>query len=263
MGRVVWAIGGTAESMAGNEHGSWRGPVIVGAVVLMVAAFGLTVGRSEGGLSPTWAVPAAPEAPFIGARSGPVLAQLSAVGVDTVEIDGIAGQVTITAESSSVIGDAGSTAPLLYQLDSATHTLHLFCAGSGNCPSAVYIVTIPEHVGLTLHQISGQSTLTGLSGPVDITTSSTGMSAVGLDTDSFTASITSGQLTATFASAPREVAVTVVSAQATMHLPGGDQYAVSQHVTSGNVGIGVPQNPNASDTVDATVVSGQISLVDE
>jgi hypothetical protein len=102
-----------------------------------------------------------------------------------------------------------------------------------------------------------------LSGPVDITASSTGMSAVGLESGSFTASITSGQLDASFTTVPLAVALTVVSAQATVHLPGAAQYAVSQHVTSGEVGIGVRQNPNSHSTVDATIVSGQISLVRE
>jgi hypothetical protein len=259
----------TNGQVSGHEDGSWRGPAIVGAAVLIAAAFGLSVGRSAGGLPQAWRVPSAPAAPFISASpaapspggplSGPVLTNLSAAGVDTVDIDGISGQVTITAAPDNVIGDVGSNGSLLYKLDSSTHTLRLYCS-SGSCPADDYIVTIPEHVGLTLRQVSGQTTLTDLSGPVDITAASTSMSAAGLDTNSFTASITSGQLNATFNSVPRQVAITVVSAQATVHLPGDAQYAVTQHVTSGNVGVEIPQNPNARDTVDATVVSGQITL---
>lgn len=255
--------GKRAGRVSGHGDGSWRGPAIVAAILVVVAAFGLTVGRNSAGLPEPWSAPAPAAAPFIGAGSGNALTNISAAGVGTVEIDGIAGKVTVTAAATTVVSATGSSGSLLYQLDSATHILHLFCPGSGQCPSAVYTLTIPEHVGLTLHQISGQTTLADLSGPVVITASSTGMSAVGLESASFTASITSGQLDASFTTVPLAVALTVVSAQVTVHLPGAAQYAVSQHVTSGEVGIGVRQSPNAHNTVDATIVSGQISLVRE
>jgi len=225
---------------------STRAAIIVGAVVLTVTAFGLIVGADSGAV-------AAPQ-------SGPAFISLSAAGVDTVEIDGIAGQVSVTAASSTGIGDAGSSQPLLHRLDSGTHTLQLFCPGNGKCPAAVYTVTIPKGVGLTLNQVSGQTALTGLSGPVDITASSDSVTATGLDTGSFTASITSGELNAEFTAPPRQTVLTVISADATLSLPGTNEYTVVQHVTSGNIDIGVPQGPNTPHVIDATVVSGEISL---
>jgi len=178
-------------------NGSRRGLAIGATVFLGAAVVGLALGSGS-----TLPMPVASS----GTLSGPLLTTLSAAGVQTVSIDAIAGKVAVTASGGTVVSDAGSSGPLFYQFDAGTHTLQLFCPGPRNCAAADYTVAIPEHVGLVLHQVSGQTTLTGLSGSAS--------------------------------------------------------YTVVQHVTSGDVNISVPQGPNAAGTVDATVVSGEISLAD-
>ena len=201
------------------------------------------------------------------ARPGTLGRTYPTAGVTTVDLDGFSGNIIVTATATTGISDivqAGngqSAADVLDTYDSATHTLRLYCAISGGCAASDYTVTVPEHVGFILRQISGQAQLSGLSGPVSVTATSANTTFTGLATSSFTAVITSGQLNATFAAVPGRVAVSVVSASASVYLPGAAQYAVAQHVDSGNVNVQVPQNPSSANTVDTTVTSGQISLM--
>ena len=238
-----------------EPHRPNRGPLVIGliALVLILLAAYFAFGRDS---KPAVTVNpvAAPVVPAVPGSS------FSAAGVSTVELDGFSGNITVTATATTQISDTAQSSTPLYQLDKATHTLRLFCA-NGSCPSANYIITMPPHVGLILHQVSGQAQLIGISGPVDITASSANTMATGLQTPDFTAVITSGRLDASFATVPGKVSVSVVSAQADLHLPGTAHYAVAQQVDSGNVQVAVPQDPNSPDTVDATVTSGQINLL--
>ncbi|HEY3871724.1 MAG TPA: hypothetical protein VGM10_25405 [Actinocrinis sp.] len=225
------------------------GAVIVG--ILIIGVLGAVIGSAarrgsgsgEPGTTPAFSIPAS--------------------GVSVVELDGVAGKVSInTAATSSVQISSGSPAQLGHQFDAATHTLDLSCATSGgNCPAAAYTVTIPEHVGLTLHQISGQTTLAGVSGPISITAGSASTTATGLTATSFTAVITGGELDAAFTGVPQHVSVSVISAQATLHLPGSAQYAVDEQIIAGSANVQIPRVAGAPNVVEANVTSGQITLL--
>jgi hypothetical protein len=75
------------------------------------------------------------------------------------------------------------------------------------------------------------------------------------------ASITSGHLSAWFVSPPGQVSLTLVAAQAALHLPATAAYRVSQQVTSGYVHAGIPQASNASRTITARIDSGELELL--
>ena len=97
--------------------------------------------------------------------------------------------------------------------------------------------------------------------PLRISVRSVDISAAGLRSPSLTASITSGHLSAWFVSPPRRVSLALVSAQATVHLPSGVAYRVSQQVTSGYVNAGIPQASGAGRTITARVDSGELELL--
>jgi hypothetical protein len=87
------------------------------------------------------------------------------------------------------------------------------------------------------------------------------VSAAGLRSPSLTANITSGHLSAAFASPPRRVNVTLISAQATLHLPARATYRLSQQVTSGYVHAGVPQASDSPRTIAVRIDSGELELL--
>lgn len=206
------------------------------------------------------------------APGGPMSISHGPDGVDTLELDGFNGKLTVGVDGSGQITataqpGSGHGAPnAAFRLNPATHILTLTCTDPGTgdepvaCPAADYTVLVPAHVGLTLHELSGQATLTGLSGPVTITAASADTTAVALNTTDFTADITSGTLDASFVTAPAHVTVSVTSAQAALRLPGSVSYDVRQQSVSADVQVAIPQSTASAHIVQATATSGSIDL---
>ena len=193
-------------------------------------------------------------------------------GVQTVELAGFNGKVTVGVNGSQIVATAqpanGDVGPgLEFHLDDTTHVLTLACydqhTGKGPiaCPATEYKVSVPAGMGVKLQLLNGQATLSDLSGPVSITANSAYALAQNLKTNDFTATITSGTLNATFATPPTHVAVTVDSAQAALHLPGTVTYDVQQQTTSAYVQVSIPQAADATHSVQANANSGEISLL--
>lgn len=206
------------------------------------------------------------------AGPGVISTSHGADGVKTVELDGFNGKVTVSVNGSQIAANVqpvnGDQSPgLEFHLDQATHVLTLACfeqhTGKGPiaCPATEYKVSVPAGMGVTLQLLNGQATVTDVSGPVSITAKSAYVEAQGLKTPDFTAAITSGTLNATFTAAPTNVAVTVASAQATLHLPGTVSYNVQQKTTSAYVQVSIPQAADSTHIVQATANSGEIGLV--
>jgi hypothetical protein len=198
--------------------------------------------------------------------------QYAAGDVSTVELDGINGNLTVGVSNSSQITATaqpvhGLSAPnLTFHWNAASRTLALECSDSTDngtattCPATSYAVLVPAHVGVTLHEISGQASLSGLSGPVSVTASSADTSVRGLRTADFTAAITSGTLDASFATAPTHVSVSVTSAQASLQFPAGASYDVRQRSVSADIQVAIPQSSTSAHTVQVSATSGDINL---
>ena len=191
---------------------------------------------------------------------------VSASSVRTVELQAVPGQLTI-------VGSATGRVTLTGQLDWRGHApagssrlvnAHLLrlryrCATASPC-TANWRLVVPRHTAVVLSQPSGHVIVSGLAGPLRITAASVNVSATGLSSPSLQAVITSGHLGATFAVAPKQVSITLISSQATLSLPGSVGYAVSDQVTSGYVHVGVPVISGAAHTVTARVLSGELDL---
>ena len=119
---------------------------------------------------------------------------------------------------------------------------------------------LPERTGLVLDQPSGHVLIYRLAGRLRITARSVNISASALRSPVLTAVITSGHLSATFLSPPRQLGVTLLSAQATVRLPAGSGYRLSQQVSSGYLRAGIPQSARASRTITARVTAGELDL---
>jgi hypothetical protein len=63
--------------------------------------------------------------------------------------------------------------------------------------------------------------------------------------------ITSGHLGAVFSAPPRQVGISLSSAQATLMLPATVTYAVSDQVMSGYIRVGIPESASSQRTVTA------------
>ena len=147
--------------------------------------------------------------------------------------------------------------------DHAANALHLdyVCATDSPCTEN-YQLSVPAHTAVVLSQPSGHVIVTGLSGALRITAASVDVSATGLRSPSLTAAITSGHLSAAFATAPRQLSLVLTSAQATVRLPGTSPgYQVSQQVVSGYVHVGVAQAATSPHQVSALITSGELELL--
>ncbi|HEY0716062.1 MAG TPA: hypothetical protein VGD68_00465 [Streptosporangiaceae bacterium] len=245
----------------------WRGPqsqitarrptVIIATAALIVAALIVAVAatQSTGGTGP-------------GTSAGTRSVSVTTGPVGTVDVEGVPGQLTITGSGTSQVRLSGELrwtghAPAAsVRTDTAANALHLdyICAVNSPCTEE-YQLSVPAHTAVVLSQPSGHVIITGLSSALRITAASVEVRATGLRTPSLTASITSGQLTATFAAAPRRVSLVLTSAQATVALPvTGPGYQVSQRVASGYVHVGVPQAASSPDQIRAQINSGELEL---
>ena len=134
------------------------------------------------------------------------------------------------------------------------------CAAGSPCTGHLRL-TLPERTALVLDQPSGHVVMYRLAGRVRINARSVNISASALRSPVLTAVITSGHLSAAFLSPPRQLGVTLLSAQATVVLPRGAVYRLSQQVSGGYLAAGVAQSPTASRTISAQITSGELALV--
>ena len=193
---------------------------------------------------------------------------VAADSVRTVDIQGPPGQLTITAVRTSRVTLSGPvhwtgrSAVIVNGPRLVDGVLHLAyrCATHSPCTGHLRLV-VPRHCGIALAQPSGHVIVTGLAGPLRITARSADISAAALRSPSLVASITSGHLSAWFVSPPGRLGLTLVSAQATVHLPADAAYRVSQQVTSGYLHAGIPQASTAKRTITARIDSGELELL--
>jgi hypothetical protein len=193
---------------------------------------------------------------------------VSAGLVNTVDLQGVPGQVVIAGAATSRVTLTGQLhwtghPPIVTsRLNHVTHVLRLTyrCAAASPC-NENYRLVVPRRTAVNLRQPAGRVIVSGLAGALRIIARSVDVSATGLRSPALAAVITSGHLSATFDLAPRQVSVTLTSAQATLRLPASTSYAVSSQVTSGYVHVGVPQDSSAARTVTASINSGELELL--
>jgi hypothetical protein len=230
---------------------SWRTRAIVIGVFAVAALTATAAAAASRGTGP-------------GGRTQAV--SVSAGSVTAVDLQGVPGQLTIAAAATGHVTLTGhlnwtGRAAAAGSVFSARRVLHLSyrCAAASPCTADLRLV-VPARTAITLRQPSGHVVISGLAGPLRITASSVNVSATGLRCPSLDAVITSGHLGATFDAPPREVGVSLTSAQATLLLPAGAPYAVTDQVISGYIHVGVPQDASAPRAVTAQIISGELDL---
>jgi hypothetical protein len=205
---------------------------------------------------------------------GSVSVSVSTASVSTVVFDGPPGQLSITGEpgnaaraqqvtlTGQVHWVPGHRAAVAIGPRQSGRVLRLGyrCAAGSPCTGHLRL-TLPERTALVLDQPSGHVVMYRLAGRLRINARSVDISASALRSPVLTAAITSGHLSAAFLSPPRQLGVTLLSAQATVLLPRGAVYRVSQQISGGYLAAGVAQSPTASRTITARITSGELALV--
>jgi hypothetical protein len=205
---------------------------------------------------------------------GSVAVSVSAASVSTVVFNGPPGQLSISGEPGNAASAKqvtltgqvhwvpGHRAAVAIGPRQSGHVLRLGyrCAAGSPCTGHLRL-TLPERTALVLDQPSGHVVMYRLAGRLRINARSVDISASALRSPVLTAAITSGHLSAAFLSPPRQLGVTLLSAQATVLLPRGAVYRVSQQISGGYLAAGVAQSPTASRTITARITSGELALV--
>ena len=194
--------------------------------------------------------------------------QITAGQVSGIDFQGVPGKLTIVGTGPGQVSLTGQLqadggAPVVdTRLDRAANVLlvSVQCAPATKCTQDLRLA-VPGDTEAAVRQPGGQIVVTGLAGPLRVTATNADVSASGLRSTELTAVITSGHLSATFATAPRQVSITLTSAQATLHLSARVTYQVTQQVTSGYIRVAIPQAASAPRTVTARVDSGELELL--
>jgi len=231
----------------------WRAPAVVIGVIAFAAVAAVALSAATRGHAPG----TGPGGRAVSVTAGPVAA---------VDLQGVTGQLTIVAaatDRATLTGHLNWTgrAAATGRQSISARVLHLSyrCGARSPCTADLRLV-VPRRTAIVLRQPGGHLVMSGLAGPLRITASSVDVMATGLRCPSLDAAITSGHLGASFDGAPRQVNIVLTSAQATLSLPGGAPYAVTDQVTSGFIHVGVPQASGAPRSVTARIVSGELDL---
>jgi hypothetical protein len=177
--------------------------------------------------------------------------QLTASRVSAIDLQGVPGQLTIVGTESGRVmltgqlhGTGGAPAiETRLERPGGILAVSIRCAFVGPCTENLRLV-VPGSTGAAVWQPGGRVLVTGLAGPLRITASSVDISASGLRSAVFAAVITNGHLSAAFAAPPRQVSITLASAQATLRLSASVAYRVTRQVTSGYIRVGIPPGGN-------------------
>jgi len=188
--------------------------------------------------------------------------------VGHIDFQGVPGQLTIVGTESGQVTltgqlhGTGSAPAIDSRLDRTSGVLRLSirCPAAGPCTQNLRLA-VPGGAATTVRQPSGRIIVAGLAASLRITAASVDIIASGLRSPSLAVVITSGHLSATFATPPSQVSITLASAQATLRLPASTAYRVTQQVTSGYLKIGVPQAGTATRSVAARIDSGELELL--
>jgi hypothetical protein len=193
--------------------------------------------------------------------------QVTVSQVGAIDFQGVAGQLTIVGTRSSQVVLTGQlegagAGPVETSRDGVGGALLMSvqCVPGRPCTENLRLA-VPAGTQASVRQPGGRIVVSGLSGPLSITANNADVSVHGLRSPDLTAIITGGHLNASFAAAPRQVSITLASAQATLRLPPRVAYRVVPQVTFGYIHVAIPQTRATTRTVTAHIDSGELELL--
>jgi hypothetical protein len=172
------------------------------------------------------------------------------------------GAVTVTAgDSTSVsisaqVTYSGTRPQISRHIVGRTLTVGYSC---GDCGVA-FRITVPHRMNVAVNVGTGQITLTGLAGDLDIqagvgTINGTGLSAAAARFDAGT-----GQVDVAFTEAPRQVTAMSNTGAVSIRAPSSVPYRVAATSQLGSVNVALPQSASASHVITATSEIGSVTV---
>lgn len=180
--------------------------------------------------------------------------------VGNTQIEGTDATTVSVTEQLSYTGDPPQTS---HPITGGQLTL------SYTCPSGVldvkvcgvsYVVKVPRRIAVQIDDKVGGATLTGLAGPLTLTSSAGNIDATGLTSGAVTARASAGTITLGFTAPP-----TIVDAQAqvgsvTVRLPAGTAYALDAGSQVGTVEVTVQRDPGSAHRVTTHSQVGSVTV---
>lgn len=187
--------------------------------------------------------------------------------VDRVEVDSDAGSLRLVAgDRASVAQDlrwTGDARPVVeHRLDGGVLRITARCPDDGGerCQAGL-VVTVPAASSARAELAAGGIEVDGLTGDLDLRSSSGSVRGSGLGPGTVSAESKAGGVDLTFASAAPEVRAESSAGSVDVRLPVGPAYDVSAETTAGSTRVEVPDQPGAEHRVDARSSAGGVSVV--
>ncbi len=123
-----------------------------------------------------------------------------------------------------------------------------------------YVVTVPDATKVVVDNGSGDVTLTGALGSVDVGIGSGDLDATALRATDLHGQTGSGDIDVTFAAAPSDVRLKTGSGDVTVTLPSDRAYATTVHTGSGDEDVSVRTDPTSANRVAVETGSGDAEI---
>jgi hypothetical protein len=175
----------------------------------------------------------------------------------------IEGTDTNTISVTEQLSYSGNPPQTSYPITSDGHlTLSYTCPGvfDVNSCSVTYMVKIPRRLTVQIDDQVGSTTLTGLAGPLILTSSSGNIDATGLTSATVTARANAGTITLGFTAPPTTVDAQTQVGSVTVRLPAGTTYAVDTGNQIGVADVKVQRGPDSPHRITAHSQVGSVSV---
>lgn len=129
-----------------------------------------------------------------------------------------------------------------------------------NSCSVTYVLKVPRRLAVQIDGKVGVTTLTGLAGPLTLTSSTGNIDATGLTSAMVTARADAGTITLGFTAPPTTVDAQAQVGSVTVRLPAGTAYAVDAGSQVGGADVTVQRDPSSPHRVTAHSQVGSVRV---
>ncbi|WP_371483277.1 hypothetical protein [Kitasatospora sp. NBC_00315] len=188
-------------------------------------------------------------------------------------LDGVSGRLEVTPATgpratADFVPDGDDTpGRVVFGAPGGDGAVPVGCA-RGDGPSVpchgVLRLSVPEGTALTVRQTSGEVSLSGVTGDLDLALTSVRFTAVGVRSGRVALDVRSGSADVGFASAPGSLDLDSSSASVALRLPTGgpgEDYAFTSEAVSADVRIALPDRTDADHRVHLHTESASVAVL--